>query len=117
GAIAARALEPQPILANRLDVLGPDVDDRYVVPAARQQRRIDRAQGAYADDRDFHLRSSPEIRDHMERMDSLRRDAGGGCWNGRSVAISGAGAGTAPWNGVDLDASHRAQSRSRPLRV
>ena len=53
-AVAARALDPQAALADRLDVLLPEVDRPDLVSGAAEQPRIDRAHRAGADDRDLH---------------------------------------------------------------
>ena len=53
-AVAARPLDPQAALADRLDVLLPDVDRPDLVSGAAEQARIDRAHRAGADDCDLH---------------------------------------------------------------
>ena len=53
-AIAARALEPEPVGGDRIDVRLPGVDGPDLVAGIGHERRIDAAHGAGADDSDLH---------------------------------------------------------------
>ena len=53
-ALAARALDAQAACLDGVDVLGPGIDRPDLVARIGEQRRVDRAHGAGADDRDFH---------------------------------------------------------------
>ena len=53
-AIAARTLDPQPVVADRVDVLLPEVDRPHLVPGSAQQPRIHGAHRTHTDDGDLH---------------------------------------------------------------
>ena len=53
-AISARALDPQPVVADRVDVLLPEVDRPQLVPGIAEQPRVDGAHCANTDDGDLH---------------------------------------------------------------
>jgi len=52
--LAARAGDPQPPLANALDVLAPRIGQPNVVPRSSEQPAIDRPHGSRTNNGDFH---------------------------------------------------------------